>query len=1042
MNRAGKPLVSIVIPVYNSEEYLPTALDSLVEQTYENLEIVVVNNGSSGDVDNIFEDYKELYPERTWKLIKLHENVGLFHARLKGWEHAAGDFLATVDSDDYVSVDFYYQLVKKALETNSDIVMTDYVHDFVNTGKMHYVLNAMELQDVCWEDGEALRQYFQFCGRCFNLHADWNKIYSRGLFEEARPYFSTIKEKIVLSEDMLFSCIYFGLSRRVTNIHNVLYYHVVREDAASANIAATSEKILRGFQDQKNVFLYVEDFLRKRRVYDELCDGVNQYKRALVEVLFNNLAFGMSNMTKRQKKLAEKKALQLFNWERPSYIKTNEWVFESRKTSFNDTKENARKQILASNIKCVSFDIFDTLIERPFLNANDTFEFLSKRYNQNRDSRFGMDFALYRREAENKARAAIRMKYPFYRETTLSEIYNQLVEDGILSEQESRRMMQEEIDLECRFCQRREAGYELYEFAKRCGKQIACISDMYLPKEVIKHILESAGYADVDYLFVSSEERVCKYDGKLFDVFLKKTGFSAKEVMHFGDNYVSDCLAAQKVNIFANENITYIPSARELLTGNCGLAYSGNRFGEMFGNPDDPTAPQNYLGNRCIAGVAGNHIFKQPYISFAKESSFGGSTVYMGYLNLGTYLFAVAKWLLEEASAAGYETIHFIARDGYLVKQAYDILAAHSKKKCPKSSYFCAAKHEMIPMMVEEARDIDSLQTMIDFRTYTPLKIIEELSPTIYDEMYQKKEQILLEHGILGNQKFQTYDEWSTFAKLYKAELHSKEKTFDYRKKIKVQFQRVITPRDCIFDVENFTQMKCILENLLGYAVTAYYPYENIGATWYQKESGHSKPHIFYNKITSIAELKVINGFLCSASGMYQEYSIKKDYCLHYYPEKKQFDFQTRFLLEKVQREALQFVKDFITVFPTEWEEMPYHHLERPFYCLIEKSSDFDHGMFLAADFDNTNSSSKKDGLYYCWNQCCIEHGQSNQSGMLPIQFAGPRWKKAVCLMMYDRKTLKDKIKNKYASHPLALQVLRVCYSIPRGIYHCFRKKW
>lgn len=55
----------------------------------------------------------------------------------------------------------------------------------------------------------------------------------------------------------------FGLSRRVTNIHNVLYYHVVREDAASANIAASSEKILRGFQDQQNVFSYVEAFLKK-----------------------------------------------------------------------------------------------------------------------------------------------------------------------------------------------------------------------------------------------------------------------------------------------------------------------------------------------------------------------------------------------------------------------------------------------------------------------------------------------------------------------------------------------------------------------------------------------------------------------------------------------------------------------------------------------------------------------------------------------------------------------------------------------------------
>lgn len=1040
MNRARDPLVSIVIPVYNSEKYLPTALDALVGQTYKNLEIIVVNNGSSGDVDNIFEDYKELYPERIWKLIKLNENVGLFHARLKGWEHSTGDFLATVDSDDYVSVDFYYQLVKKAIETESDIVMTDYVHDFVDTGKMHYVLNAMELQDICWEDGEALRQYFQFCGRCFNLHADWNKIYSKSLFEKAKPYFSEVQGKIVLSEDMLFSCIYFGLSRRVTNIHNVLYYHVVREDAASANIAATSEKILRGFQDQQNVFSYVEAFLKKRDIYETLKEGVDQYKRALVEVLFNNLAFGMSNMNKHQKKMVEKKALRLLNWEQPSYIKIEEWVFESRRAAFNDTKERARKQILENNIKCVSFDIFDTLIERPFLRADDTFEFLSEKYNQSRDSKLNIDFALYRREAENKARTSIQRKYPFHREVTLSEIYNQLVEDGVLSEQESQKMMQEEIELEYRFCQRREAGYELYEFAKRCGKQVACVSDMYLPQTVIQSILKAAGYADVDYLFVSSKERVCKYDGKLFDVFLKQTGFSAKEVTHFGDNFESDCRAARKMNIIADENITYLPSARDLLTGNCGVIYSGNRFAEMFGDADDSTAPQNYLGNRCVAGVAGNHIFKQPYIDFPKESSFGGNTVYIGYLNLGTYIFAVAKWLLEEASSAGYETIHFIARDGYLVKQAYDILAAHSKKKCPKSNYLYTSRRAMMAMMIKEAADIESLWTMMDVLAYTPLKILEELEPTIYDEIYRNKEQILIEYGVLGEQKFQTIDEWKAFAKLYKTKFYSTDRNQLYRKQMKAQFQKIIGSDDCTFDVGYSARTESVLTNLLDYTVNPFYLYCNTERGWRQAEHSSLKLRVFHKEPASIQEMQIVESFLCSTDGSCLKYSIENGELRYHFGE-KQFDFQTRFLLGKIQHEAIQFVKDFVTTFPDEWETLQYCHLERPFYCLVKRSSEYDHGIFLAADFNDTDISSKNDGLYHCWNLCCVENGQWSQYEIMSLHIAGPRWKKAICLLMYDRKTLKDKIKNRYAAHPVALQFLRVCYSIPRGLYHYFRKR-
>lgn len=1031
MGQVESPLVSVVVPVYNSEKYLYTALDSLMQQTYANLEILIVNNGSSGNVDDIFRDYQQIYPERKWRLIKLETNVGLFHARLKGWEQATGDYLATIDSDDYISVDFYYQLVKKAQETQSDIVMTDYVHDFAKSGKMHYPLNAMELQDVCWEDEEALRQYFQYCGRCFNLHADWNKIYARSLFERARPYFSDISERIVLSEDILYSCIYFGLSRRVTNIHSVVYYHVVRDDAESANIAASSEKIMSGFQDQYIVFSKVESFLKQIDRLDELWEDFEKYRRSFVELLFDNLSYGQSAMNRFQKKLVEKKALKLFGWTKPSHADVKEWVFESRRSPFNDTKEQARKKILDPDIECVSFDIFDTLVERPFLRPDDTFEFLSYQYNQNRESKLNVDFALFRKEAERQARMRIQEEHPFYREVTLKEIYDQLTADGILAEEESQKMMLEEINLEHRFCRRREAGYELYEFAKRCGKTVACISDMYLPKTVIQTILERAGYTNVDHILVSSEKRVCKYDGKLFHTFLDETGFLAKQVMHFGDNHTSDCVAPRELHIFADEDVTYLPSARELLTGACGSTYSGNRFLEMFGVAEDPRTPQNYLGNRCIAGIAANHIFRNPYINFAKESSFGASTTYMGYLNLGSYIFAVAKWLLEEASAAKYETIHFIARDGYLVKQAYDILAANSRRKCPKSHYLYTSRRAMMPMMIKEAGDIDSLRTMTDIHSYTPLKLLEELEPTISEAAYQNRREWLKNNGIFGERKFQTVNEWRVFAKLYRTEFYSAEKNAAYREKMKEHFARIIGPHDCTFDVGYSARTESVLGNLLGYIVDPFYLYCNTERGWRQAERANLMLRVFHTDPASLPEMRVIESFLCATDGSCREYFIKNN-CLNYRFGKAQFEFQTRFLLHKIQSEAVQFVRDFVSIFPKEWEWMPYYRLELPFRCLIKCSSDFDHAIFLAADFNDQESADQDNDLYSCWNKCC--------SIVMPMQPMGPRWKKAVYLLMYDRKTLKDKIKEKYESRPVFLAFMKVCYAIPRGICRAFRK--
>ena len=791
MKEKDIPMVSIVIPVYNSEKCLPTVLDSIVNQTYKNIEIIIVNNGSSGNVKDIFELYRGINSSFQWKLVELKANVGLFHARIKGWEQANGDYLATIDSDDYVSVDYYYQLVKRARETQSDIVMADYVHDFTKGKKMHYPLNIIELQDVCWENGEALKQFFQICGRCFNMHANWNKIYARELFEKAKPYFFRVQEKIVLSEDILCSCIYFALCKKVTNVHDAIYYHVVSDEAESTNIASTSEKITKGFQDQYYVFFEMEKFLNEIGVLDKFRGGLEQYKRFFVELLFNNLLFGKSNMSSSEKKLVEKQALSLFGLSKPPTQNIKEWVFESRFSPFNDTKEKALQKILDPDIKCVSFDVFDTLVERPFLNPDDLFEFLSYSYNQNRKSELFIDFALLRREAELKARQTIKKMHPFYREVTLKEIYDQLVSEKILSQEESQKMMLEEINLEYRFCRRRQAGYKLYEFAKRCGKSIACVSDMYLPKKVVQNILEHAGYMDIDYLLISSEERVCKYDGKLFQVLLKKTGFSPTQVMHFGDNYISDCVAPRRENIYSNENVTYIPSARELITGTCGLAYTGNRFLDMFGTVENPTSPQNYLGNRCIAGIAANHIFRNPYTDFSKDSSFDANIVYMGYLNLGSYIFTIAKWLLEEASNAGYDTIHFISRDGYLVKRAYDILAANSKRKCPKSSYLYTSRRAMLPLMINTLEDIDALRTMIDILAYTPLKLLDELEPTISKTSYQKRKEILQKHEVLSDQKFQSADEWNVFVDIYKSEFYSEERNIVYRSEMRNQFRKI-----------------------------------------------------------------------------------------------------------------------------------------------------------------------------------------------------------------------------------------------------------
>lgn len=117
------PLLSVIVPVYNVERYLSQCLRSLVNQTLENIEIIVVNDGSTDGSQEIIDSFQKQYPEKIFPYIK--ENGGLGSARNFGIERASGYFVAFVDSDDWVVPDGYEKMYQKAISGNYDIVLCD-----------------------------------------------------------------------------------------------------------------------------------------------------------------------------------------------------------------------------------------------------------------------------------------------------------------------------------------------------------------------------------------------------------------------------------------------------------------------------------------------------------------------------------------------------------------------------------------------------------------------------------------------------------------------------------------------------------------------------------------------------------------------------------------------------------------------------------------------------------------------------------------------------------------------------------------------------
>ena len=133
--------LSIIVPVYNVEKFLNKCLDSLVGQTMEDYEIILVDDGSKDASGRICDDYAERYPE----LVRvLHiDNGGQGRARNFGIETARGEYLGFVDSDDWVETDMYPKLCQRADETGADVVVCDFMAEF-DDGHREYMKACMQ----------------------------------------------------------------------------------------------------------------------------------------------------------------------------------------------------------------------------------------------------------------------------------------------------------------------------------------------------------------------------------------------------------------------------------------------------------------------------------------------------------------------------------------------------------------------------------------------------------------------------------------------------------------------------------------------------------------------------------------------------------------------------------------------------------------------------------------------------------------------------------------------------------------------------------
>lgn len=237
--------VSIIVPVYNVEKYLRKCLDSLINQTLKDIEIICINDGSTDKSLEILEEYKN----RDSRIILLNqENSGQSIARNNGIKKATGEYLGFVDPDDWVDLDYYEKLYNAASTNDTDIAVGGIIR--VTGIKKKKFLN---FEKETLTDNTNLK--FELCDVPEKSYV-WNKIYKTEKMKEIGLEF----EKGIFYEDCIFTpqaLFYLG---EIVTVPNIYYYYLRR---GNSTVKQRSEKA-----NADNVYAHkkANDFIKEHNI--------------------------------------------------------------------------------------------------------------------------------------------------------------------------------------------------------------------------------------------------------------------------------------------------------------------------------------------------------------------------------------------------------------------------------------------------------------------------------------------------------------------------------------------------------------------------------------------------------------------------------------------------------------------------------------------------------------------------------------------------------------------------------------------------------
>ena len=291
-------LISVIVPVYNVEDYLDRCINSIINQTYNNLEIILVDDGSTDSSGKMCDDYA-LKDDRIKVLHK--ENGGVSSARNAGLDIASGDYIGFVDSDDYIACDMYETLFENAIINDADISMCQIQKQYLNGNYSHPV----EHENCMLDKYEIMSGFFEEGFIKDIMYSVYDKIYKQELLENIR-----FKE-YYMGEDILFSFQTIIKAQKAYYDNKIGYYYILRE-----NSAMTSNFSVKRF-DYVDAVTEIENIC-KNTYSDDIVEKAHNW--VFYHTLVNYRAMIIYGMRKEYCEVADKYK---------TYLKSNKACFGS-----------------------------------------------------------------------------------------------------------------------------------------------------------------------------------------------------------------------------------------------------------------------------------------------------------------------------------------------------------------------------------------------------------------------------------------------------------------------------------------------------------------------------------------------------------------------------------------------------------------------------------------------------------------------------------------------------------------------------------------